>query len=64
LHRRLTYLKKERVINLVDYAEQSNQAKNAVLNKAKRQTIPAFREQGQWKIGVSDSNSILVKKAA
>lgn len=51
LHKRITYLKGESIINLVDYAKQLGKPVPLVLNAARRQTIPAFREKGVWKIG-------------
>jgi Fic family protein len=51
LNKRVTYLKGQKIIKLVDYARQHNLAINGQLNAAKRQSIPAFRERGIWKIG-------------
>ncbi len=51
LHKRIAYLKGGKIIKLVDYAKKINKPAPAVLNAAKRQTIPAFREKGVWKIG-------------
>ena len=51
-HKRLAYLQGSQVIRLSRYAEKIGEKKNIILNKAKRQTIPAFREKGVWKIGV------------
>lgn len=51
LHKRLAYLKGINIVKLVDYAKEHNLAPNGQLNAAKRQTIPAFREKGVWKIG-------------
>jgi hypothetical protein len=51
LHKRTTYLKGEEIIALTDYAKQNDESSNALLNAARRQTIPAFREKGVWKIG-------------
>jgi Fic family protein len=51
LHKRLAYLKGLSIIKLADYAKKNNLAVNGQLNAAKRQTIPAFREKGVWKIG-------------
>jgi len=53
LHKRLAYLNAQQIIKVADYAKQKNEAVNAVLNAARRQTIPAFREKGSWMIGVS-----------
>ena len=51
LHKRLSYLKGERIIRLSDYIRQNGLSAPAVTNAARRQTIPAFREKGVWKIG-------------
>lgn len=52
LHKRLTYLHGQEIMNLSDYAKKGNESVSALLNAARRQTIPAFRERGTWKIGV------------
>ncbi|MBU0974731.1 Fic family protein [Patescibacteria group bacterium] len=52
LNKRIVYLKSMKIIKVVDYASQFGESSQSVLNKAKRQTIPAFREKGVWKIGV------------
>jgi hypothetical protein len=51
-HKRLAYLKGQRIIKLSQYAGEINKHLNNLLNAAKRQTLPAFREKGSWKIGV------------
>ena len=51
LHKRVTYLKGETIITLADYAKKHRTSVNALLNAARRQSIPAFREKGIWKIG-------------
>lgn len=51
-HKRIAYLRGDRVIILSEYAKSRNAKLNSLLNAAKRQTIPAFREKGVWKIGV------------
>ena len=51
LHKRLSYLRGERVIRLSEYIKQKGLSAPAVTNAARRQTIPAFREKGVWKIG-------------
>lgn len=50
-HKRNAYLKGEKIMRLAEYAEKSQESASVLLNKAKRQTIPAFREKGVWKIG-------------
>ena len=51
LHKRLAYLKGLEIIDLADYAKSTDQSTSTLLNAARRQTIPAFREKGVWKIG-------------
>lgn len=51
LHKRLAYLKGETILPLTKLAEATGKSKQTILNAAKRQTIPAFREKGIWKIG-------------
>ena len=51
LHKRLSYLKGQVIITLSDYIKQNGLSAPAVTNAARRQTIPAFREKGVWKIG-------------
>jgi Fic family protein len=55
LHKRITYLKGQTIIPLVDYAKKLHKPTPILLNAAKRQTIPAFREKGMWKIGERES---------
>lgn len=52
LHKRIAYLKGDTIVDLPEYAQNLGQSVSAILNSAKRQTIPAFREKGVWKIGV------------
>lgn len=52
LHKRLAYLRSETIITLTEYAGKLGKPVPTVLNAAKRQTIPAFREKGIWKIGI------------
>ncbi|RJQ35221.1 Fic family protein [Candidatus Parcubacteria bacterium] len=49
-HRRLAYMEGKHVISLPEYAKAHKQSLSNVINKAHRQTIPAFREKGEWKI--------------
>ena len=51
LHKRIAYLKGKTVIQLSEYAKNQEKSFSALLNGARRQTIPAFREKGVWKIG-------------
>ncbi len=52
LHKRIAYLKGMTIILLSEYAGKHKLGSPAVFNAAKRQTIPAFREKGIWKIGI------------
>lgn len=52
LHKRITYLKGEEIIAVAEYAKEHRTHLPKLLNAARRQTIPAFREKGTWKIGV------------
>lgn len=51
LHKRSVYLRGQTIIELTEYAQNLGKSKQSVLNAARRQTIPAFREKGVWKIG-------------
>lgn len=53
LHKRVTYLKGEEIVELVDHAKKYKKTAPSALNAAKRQNIPAFREKGKWKISRS-----------
>lgn len=50
-YKRLAYLKGLEIVSLSDYAKKKKLSHPNLINKAKRQTIPAFREHGTWKIG-------------
>lgn len=51
LHKRIAYLRGLSIVPLADYAKKMGKSTSTVLNAARRQTIPAFREKGVWKIG-------------
>ncbi len=51
LHKRLAYLKGQEIVKLSEYAKGESSSINSLINAARRQTIPAFREKGIWKIG-------------
>ena len=53
LHKRITYLKGEKIITLSDYIKARGKSASAVTNAARRQNIPAFRERGVWKIAAN-----------
>lgn len=50
LHKRLAYLRGGDIVRLSDYAKRGGKSAAALTNAARRQTIPAFREKGVWKI--------------
>jgi Fic family protein len=50
-HKRLAYLEGKRILSLKEYARMHKLSYPNMINKAKRQTIPAFLEKGVWKIG-------------
>lgn len=50
LHKRITYLKGDKVIRLSEYTKKHAKSAPAITNAARRQNIPAFREKGVWKI--------------
>lgn len=54
LYKRLAYLRGDKIVTLAEYAQSQRGSLKILLNKAKRQTIPAFREKGVWKIGVQE----------
>ncbi|OGV37170.1 MAG: hypothetical protein A2X48_04285 [Lentisphaerae bacterium GWF2_49_21] len=51
LHKRIAYLHGDSINTLAEFAKTNKKSVNALLNAARRQTIPAFREKGVWKIG-------------
>jgi len=53
LHKRISYMRSKVIITLSDYIKKHKLSAPAVTNAARRQTIPAFREKGIWKIGES-----------
>jgi len=50
-HKRLAYLQGAEIVTLADYVKEHSLGAPAVFNAAHRQSIPAFREKGVWKIG-------------
>jgi len=53
LHKRIAYLRGEEIVTLSFYAKKHHLVLSGVINAARKQTIPAFRERGRWKIGAS-----------
>lgn len=55
LHKRIAYLKGDLITRISDVARINNLSVQTLLNKAKRQTIAAFREKGVWKIAMGEA---------
>jgi Fic family protein len=53
LHKRICYLDGNTIVTLAMYAKKRKLSLASLINKARRQTIPAFREKGVWKIAES-----------
>lgn len=53
LNKRVTYLKGKEIVNLSEFVKDNKLKAPAVFNAARRQSIPAFRERGVWKIDKS-----------
>ncbi len=50
LHKRISMLTAKKIITLSDWCKKNNKNVSSYLNKAKRQTIPAFRIREKWSI--------------
>ena len=53
LHKRITYVSGDPITALSAFAKSHGISAAAITNAARRQTIPAFREKGAWKISES-----------
>lgn len=53
LHKRIAYLQGQEIVTLAEYAKKHDLVLNGLINAARKQTIPAFRERGRWKIGAA-----------
>ncbi|MDR1225881.1 MAG: Fic family protein [Prevotellaceae bacterium] len=51
LNKRLVYLRSNEIVKLSDYIKDNGLNASATTNAAKRQTLPAFRQEGIWRIG-------------
>lgn len=51
-HKRIAYLEGQTIVTLKEYAKTKRLSHSNLLNKANRQTIPAFWEKGKWRIGL------------
>lgn len=50
LNKRISVLSAKKIITLNEWAKRNKKNINSYLNKAKRQTIPAFRKGGKWMV--------------
>ena len=50
LHKRLAYLRGDKIITLSEYVKQNNKSGPALANAARRQKMPAFRERVVWRV--------------
>jgi Fic family protein len=50
LNKRLAYLHGHEIVKLSEYAKRNHIGAALITNAAKRQTIPAFRQEGVWRI--------------
>jgi len=57
LNKRITYLEGVKIITLAEYAKMNSLSLAGLINMGRRQTVPAFREKGIWKI----SSSVIIK---
>ena len=54
LHKRIAYLRGEDIVLLSKIAKtQSKFSAQSIANSAKKQSLPAFREKGRWKVGAT-----------
>lgn len=53
LNKRIAYLEDASIVTLSDYAKKHSLALASLINAGRRQTIPAFREKGVWKISAN-----------
>jgi Fic family protein len=51
-NKRIAYLSSQKIIKLSEYAKTTKQSLSNLINKANRNTIPAFRDKGVWMIGI------------
>jgi Fic family protein len=50
MHRRIAYLRGAEIVPAAEVARSLSIRSNVLLNQARRQVIPAFRERGVWKL--------------
>ncbi len=61
LHKRITYLKGDKVIRLSEFTKSHARSASGITTPPRRQSIPAFREKGVWKIGESFEYKVQAK---
>lgn len=49
-YKRISYLRGSEIVNLSEYIKEGMHSPSLCTNAAKRQTIPAFRQEGIWRI--------------
>jgi Fic family protein len=49
-NKRLAYLRGNEIVKLSEYAKTNDMSAAVITNAAKRQTVPAFRQEGVWRI--------------
>jgi len=52
LNKRIAYLEGVKILTLSEYAKKNAMSLAGLINMGRRQTIPAFREKGIWKISI------------
>jgi Fic family protein len=52
-NKRLAYLRGNEIVKLSDYAKNNHISAAVITNAAKRQTIPAFRQESVWRIAAN-----------
>jgi Fic family protein len=57
-NKRLAYLEGKKIVTLNEYAKKNKESHSNLINKAQRQTIPAFLEKGIWKIAADFAKDI------
>ena len=63
LNKRIAYFESQEIVTLAEYAKKHSEPLASLINAGKRQTIPAFREKGVWKIGEESLNGLEVERA-
>lgn len=59
LNKRVAYLKGDEIVTLAEYSKKQKKSLSTLINAAHRQTIPAFREKGVWKISSKGIDNVI-----